>query len=157
MIHNPYRHVEGYNCFGCSPNNKNGLQMQFFEDGDEIICDWEPRGFLQGYFNVLHGGIQATLMDEIAAWLVQVKLKTAGVTSRIDVRLKRPVPVNEGPLHLVARLQETRRNLADIWVELHNPDGTIGAEGMITYYTFREDIAREKLRYPGYERFIEEG
>ncbi len=157
MIHNPYRHVEGYNCFGCSPNNENGLQMQFFEDGDEIICDWEPRGFLQGYFNVLHGGIQATLMDEIAAWLVQVKLKTAGVTSRIDVRLKRPVPVNEGPLHLVARLQEKRRNLADIWVELHNPDGTIGAEGMITYYTFREDIAREKLRYPGYERFIEEG
>ena len=152
-IHNPYRYVEGYNCFGCSPNNDNGLRMQFFEEGDAIICDWVPRGFLQGYFNVLHGGIQATLMDEIAAWLVQVKLKTAGVTSRMDVRLRRPVPVNEGALRLVARLQEKRRNLADIRVELFNPDGTLGAEGTITYYTFSEEVAREKLSYPGYEKF----
>jgi len=154
-ILNPYVKVEGYNCFACSPNNENGLQMQFVEDGDYVLCEWEPRGFLQGYHNILHGGIQATLMDEIASWLVQVKLKTAGVTSRIDVRLKRPVPTDQGPLHLVARLHGKRRNLADIWVELHNPDGSVGAEGMITYYTFREDVAREKLNYPGYEEFFE--
>lgn len=127
--------------------------MQFIEDGENILCDWEPRGFLQGYFNVLHGGIQATLMDEIAAWLVQVKLKTAGVTSKMDVRLKHPVPINEGPLHLVARLQKKRRNLADVCVELYNPDGTLAAEGLITYYTFSEEVAREKLSYPGYEGF----
>ncbi|MCF6170417.1 MAG: PaaI family thioesterase [Bacteroidales bacterium] len=154
-IKNPYTKIAGYNCFGCSPDNENGLQMQFVEDGEFLTCEWEPRGFLAGYNNVLHGGIQATLMDEIAAWFIQVKMKTAGVTSSINIRLKRSVPVKEGKLRLVARLQETRKNLVDVHVELINPDGKIGAEGVITYYTFSPDVAREKLYFPRHEEFFE--
>jgi len=153
-INNPYTHLEGYNCFGCSPDNENGLQMNFVEDGDYLLCDWEPRGFLQGYFNVLHGGIQATLMDEIAAWVVQVKLKTGGVTSAINMRLLRAVPTNEGKIKLKARLKGMRRNLADVEVELFCPDGQLGATAEVTYYTFPEKEAREKLSYPGFEKFI---
>ena len=101
-IVNPYTKVEGYNCFACSPNNENGLQMQFVEDGEYLICEWQPRGFLQGYNNILHGGIQATLMDEIASWFVQIKLKTAGVTSNMNLRLRKTVPSNQGKLILRA-------------------------------------------------------
>ncbi|MCF6342549.1 MAG: PaaI family thioesterase [Bacteroidales bacterium] len=152
-ISNPYTKVEGYNCFGCSPDNEHGLRMKFVEDGETLVCNWEPRGFLSGYNNVLHGGIQATLMDEIAAWFVQVKLKTAGLTSAINIRLKRSVPVKEGKLKLVARLKETRRNLVDIHVELINPDGKTGADGIITYYTFSPEVAKKELNYPGHEEF----
>ena len=28
--------MEGYNCFGCSPDNEAGVRMEFYEDGDEI-------------------------------------------------------------------------------------------------------------------------
>lgn len=152
-LRNPYRELEGYNCFACSPKNENGLQMEFYEDGEYIISDWEPRGFMQGYFNVLHGGIQSTLMDEIAAWLVQVKLKTSGVTSAMNSRFLRAVPVNEGRIQVRAKLKGIRRNLADVEVELFCPDGEVGATSEVTYYTFPEDLAREKLRYPGYENF----
>lgn len=148
--------MEGYNCFGCSPNNKNGLQMNFVEDGEFMTCDWEPRGFLQSYHNILHGGIQATLMDEIGAWLVQIKFKTAGVTSNMNLRLRKAVPINEGKIKIKARLKEVRRNLVDVNVELINPDGILAAEGVITYFTFPPDVAREKLRYPGYEEFFED-
>ncbi len=154
-ILNPYTKVEGYNCFACSPNNENGLQMQFVEDGDFLICEWEPRGFLQGYHNVLHGGIQATLMDEIASWFIQIKLKTAGVTSNMNIRLKRSVPVKEGNLKLKAWLKEIRRNLVDVNVELINPDGKLGAGGVITYYTFSPEVAKEKLYFPDHEEFFE--
>lgn len=147
-ITNPYVKVEGYNCFGCSPDNENGLQMKFVEEGDFLLCDWEPRGFMAGYNNILHGGIQATLLDELASWFVQVKFKTAGVTSNINLRLKRTVPSNEGVLKLRAWLKESRRNLVDVHVELINPDGKIGAEGIVTYYTFPPDVAREKLHFP---------
>ncbi|RLD32451.1 MAG: PaaI family thioesterase [Bacteroidetes bacterium] len=155
-ILNPYVHVEGYNCFACSPNNENGLQMQFVEDGDYVTCEWEPRGFLQGYNNILHGGIQATLLDEIASWFVQIKLKTAGVTSSMNIRLRRTVYVNKGNLKLRAWLKETRRNLVDVYVELINPDGKVGAEGVITYFTFSPETAREKLNYPKPEEFFEQ-
>ncbi len=155
-ILNPYVKIEGYNCFGCSPNNENGLRMNFVEDGDYLTCEWEPRGFLQGYNNVLHGGIQATLLDEIASWFVQIKLKTAGVTSNINIRLKRTVPTNEGNLKIRAWLKEIRRNLVDVNVELINPDGKVGVFGVITYFTFPLDVAKEKLRFPDHEEFFED-
>ena len=130
--------------------------MQFVEDGDYVTCEWEPRGFLQGYHNILHGGIQATLMDEIASWFVQVKLKTAGVTSGMNIRLRRTVYVDKGNLKLRAWLKEVRRNLVDVHVELINPDGNTGAEGVITYFTFPPETAREKLNYPDPEDFFEQ-
>ena len=90
-ISNPFEKSENYNCFGCSQNNKFGLQMKFFEDEDEIVTFWQPQNRFQGYNFVLHGGIQATLMDEIASWVVFIKLKTAGVTSKMEIRYKKPV------------------------------------------------------------------
>lgn len=152
-LNNPYTKLEGYNCFGCSPGNENGLQMVFYEVDDCIICDWEPRGFLQGYFNVLHGGIQSTLMDEAAAWLVQVKLKTAGVTSAMKSRFLQSVPTDKGKIKIKAKLTGMRRNLADVDVELYCPDGKLGAKAEVTYFTFPEDVAKERLSYPGYQNF----
>jgi len=155
-ILNPYTKVDGYNCFACSPDNENGLQMTFVEEGDYLLCEWEPRGFMAGYNNILHGGIQATLLDEIASWFIQVKMKTAGVTSNMNLRLKRTVYMNQGTLKLRAWLKETRRNLVDVNVELINPDGKIGAEGVVTYYTFSPEVAKEKLRFPDYQEFFEQ-
>ena len=155
-IKNPYVGIEGYDCFGCSPNNANGLQMEFKEEGEYLICDWEPRGFLQGYHNVLHGGIQATLMDEIASWLVQVKMKTSGVTSKLTTRYLKPVYVNRGAIRLRASLIEVKRNLADVNVELYDAEDVLCSEGVISYYTFPEKVARERFHYPGFEAFKEE-
>ena len=154
-IVNPYVKIEGYNCFACSPNNENGLQMKFVEEGEYLTCEWKPKGFMQGYNNVLHGGIQATLMDEIASWFIQIKLKTAGVTSNMNLRLKRTVPTDQGNLRIRAWLKEIRRNLVDVEVELINPDGKLGASGVVTYFTFPPDVAKEKLYFPDHEEFFE--
>ncbi len=154
-INNPYAGMEGYNCFGCSPDNEHGLRMRFTEEGEYLTSNWEPRGFLQGYVNVLHGGIQATLMDEIASWLVQIKLKTAGVTSELRVRYLKPVPVDKGSIRLRAKLSGMRRNLADVSVELFCPDGKLCAVADVTYYTFPQKVAAEKLHFPPYEKFFE--
>ena len=67
-IINPWEGMEGYFCFGCAPNNESGLKMEFYEDGDEIVSKWVPEARFQGWLNTLHGGIQATLLDEICAW-----------------------------------------------------------------------------------------
>ena len=41
-IINPWRNHEGYNCFGCSPDNPIGLHMEFYEDGDYVVSTWHP-------------------------------------------------------------------------------------------------------------------
>ena len=78
-IRNYWAHTPGYNCFGCSPDNPHGLHMEFYEDGEEIISTWQPTHDAQGWIDTLHGGIQATLADEIASWGVFHKLQSTGV------------------------------------------------------------------------------
>ncbi len=153
-IKNPFHKLEGYNCFGCAPDNELGLRMHFRMEGDEVLSDWEPENHLQGWVGVLHGGIQATLMDEIAGWFVLVKLKTAGVTSKMEVKLLKPIEMDKAPFRLRAKLLEMKRNIAIIQVGLYLNDGTLGAESLMHYYTYPKDVAREKWYYPGIEHFI---
>jgi acyl-coenzyme A thioesterase PaaI-like protein len=156
-LSNPFASLEGYNCFGCSPDNPLGLKLIFFEDGDELVSQWEPGINFQGYHGILHGGIQATLMDEIASWVVYVKLKTAGFTSRADIRYRKSVFVDKGQLTLRARCTGMRRNLADIEVRLYDPDNVLCADGTFTYFTFSKEKAREQMYYPGHSSFFNNG
>ncbi len=155
-IHNPYTSLEGYYCFGCSPDNEIGLQLEFEEHGEEMISYWEPKQHLQGYKDVLHGGIQSTLMDEIGSWYIQVKLQTAGVTSRMEIRYRKPVLITKGKIKLVAKLIQQRRNLADIGVKLYSSSGELCAEATITFFIFPKEVAKEKFHYPGFESFFED-
>ena len=155
-ILNPYNNLEGYNCFGCAPNNMHGLRLEFIEDGDIIKSEWLPEDKFQGYLNVLHGGIQATLLDEIAGWCVQIKLKTAGVTSSMEVKFKKPVYSNKGKIKLNAWITNKRKNIVKVHAELFTSNGEIGAEGNITYFTFPEKIAKKNFNFPDYEKFFEE-
>lgn len=154
-IRNPFVAKEGYNCFGCSPNNKLGLNLTFSEDGEFIVSKWLPKPHFQGWQNVLHGGIQATLLDEIASWLVFIKLNTSGVTSRMDVKLKKTVYTDQGELILKAKLKEMNRNIAVIETWLYNSEMELCTYALMHYYTFKEEVAREKLWYPGSDAFFE--
>lgn len=154
-IRNPYTSIEGYCCFGCSPDNSIGLKMTFKEVDNEIWSYWDPNPLYQGYKDVLHGGIQVTLMDEIASWVLQVKLKTAGVTSGISTRFLHPVFVNKGKILLKASVVEMKRNIANIKVDLYDSEEKLCAQSTITYFAFNEAIARDKLFYPGVEAFYE--
>ena len=60
-IINPWRNHEGYNCFGCSPDNPIGLHMEFYEDGDYIVSTWHPEHNYQGWVDTMHGGILSTI------------------------------------------------------------------------------------------------
>lgn len=153
-INNPFRGQKGYKCFGCSPDNPIGLHMNFRLEGDEVICDWTPGELYQGWMNVLHGGIQATLMDEIASWWVMVKLQTAGVTSKMEVRLLKTAHMDQAPFRLVARLQEMNKNIALVKVELFDRNQQLCADSIMHYFTWPEHIARERMHYPGIEGFI---
>jgi uncharacterized protein (TIGR00369 family) len=152
-LKNPFVEMDGYNCFGCAPVNNQGLQLDFYEDGEYIISEWEPQSHFQGYGNVLHGGIQTTLMDEIASWVVYVKAKTGGVTANLDVKFKKTVYVNKGKIKIRAKLLNTDKRFAYIFAELMDHEGKICSEANLRYFIFPEKYAKEKLYYPGHQAF----
>ena len=130
---------DGYNCFGCAPGNRDGLKLEFYEDGDDIVSLWKSSDDYQGWLHTLHGGIQSTLMDEIAAWAVARKLQCAGMTTRLDIRFHRPVPT--GPdvtVEVRAHVREVKRNLAFIDARIEY-GGEICSEASMVYYCFSRE------------------
>lgn len=120
-----------------------GLRMEFYEDGDSVVCFWNPQKHYQGWVDTLHGGIQATLIDECASWVVFRKLQTTGVTSNLEVRYRKPIMTTESQITIRAVLREKRRNLAFIHVTIENSKGELCTEGDATYFTFHAEKAHE--------------
>ena len=142
-IKNPWTDKEGYDCYGCCHDNPIGLHMDFYEDGDDIVCFWNPQQHFQGWVDTLHGGIQSTLIDEIASWVVFRKMSTTGVTSNLEVKFKKPVMTTENQITLRAHLVELRRNIATIEVSLYNSRNELTTIGKAVYFTVSQEKARE--------------
>lgn len=152
-VPNPYVDVDGYRCFGCDPNNPIGLRLRFMSDGTTVWTDWEPRDDLEGYPGVIHGGIQATLADELAAWYIHAILGTAGVTRELKITYHTPARSSDRPFRLSATAGErVGRNLA-IDVELRGASGTLFSSARCSYVVFSEEVARRRLSFPGREAF----
>jgi acyl-coenzyme A thioesterase PaaI-like protein len=96
------------------------------------------------------------MMDEIASWYIFTKLKTAGVTYKLEVKFKEPVYTNKGNIILRARLKEESKRIADIDVKLYDNEGKLCSEGVIGYFIFPEKWAKEKLYYPDFDSFFED-
>lgn len=157
-IKNPFSPAgsDTYNCFGCSPANTIGLHLEFWKDENEIVAIWQPQKAFEGWADVLHGGIQATLMDEAAAWLVFVSLKTSGVTTELNSKYLKPVYISKGQIKIRATLLSKEKRVAKIKCTLEDGSGALCATSEATYFCFPENVARAKYNYPGIDAFFEE-
>lgn len=133
-IANPFADMEGFNCFACGPENERGIRMKFYvdEEADEVFSRVKPIVEHAGYPGVLHGGIQATLLDEVAFWAIWEKLGKPALTSRMEIEFKKPVEVSS-EVEARARVAEVKRKLArvDTWLTVQ---GQVKARAKIVYF-----------------------
>ncbi|MHA2225254.1 MAG: PaaI family thioesterase [Candidatus Hodarchaeales archaeon] len=81
-------------CFGCSKSNVHGLQLSFWPTHHGCITECTVPDYFCGPEGIVHGGIVATLLDEVAAWTIISQLFQLGITREISVRYLSPVRVN---------------------------------------------------------------
>ena len=141
-IINPWIGKPQYNCFGCAPNNPIGLHMDFFEDGDDVVCHWRPQQHYQGWIDTMHGGILSTLIDETCGWVVSRKRQCSGFTTQLNVRFRKSVSSNDPELTIRARIAEQRRNLLYIHARLTNAAGELCVEGDVVYFLLNEEKSK---------------
>jgi uncharacterized protein (TIGR00369 family) len=94
-------------CFACGKDNPIGLHLSFAFDGEEYVTRFRADARWQGYHGIVHGGIVATVLDEVMARLVWERAGPSA-TARLSVRYCRPVPV-EQPVVVRARITAVRR------------------------------------------------
>ena len=130
--------AEGYNCFACAPHNPYGLKMEFWEDGDDIVCLWSPDPNYESWVGTLHGGIQATLIDETAGWVIMRKFQTTGMTTSLSLKYRKPVATGaEHKVEIRARVREVKRTVVFMDVEL-KCDGEICTTADVTFFCFSQ-------------------
>ncbi len=115
-------------CFACGSANPVGLKLTFHHDGEDYVTTFTADRVYQGYHGVLHGGIMATLLDEIMARAVWASYGPAA-TAKLEVRYRRPAPTGQ-PIEVRGCILAVRRNarVFETTAAARLADGTLLAE-----------------------------
>ncbi|TXT59822.1 MAG: Thioesterase (modular protein) [Promethearchaeota archaeon] len=82
------------NCFGCSPHNDYGLKMRIYMSEKGCFSRLTVTDEYCGFDGIVHGGIIATILDEIAAWTLIIRLQKLGVTQEATIHYFKLVVTN---------------------------------------------------------------
>ena len=115
-------------CFGCSTKNTVGLKLRFWktEKGCTSRCTI-PEHFC-GFEGMVHGGIIATILDEIAAWTNTAHFNRIGITLEASIQYLKPVPTNTEIL-VESKIVDHDNKRSKISGTISNQVGTILAKG----------------------------
>lgn len=116
-------------CFVCGLENASGLQLSFYQDEQgQVIAETVVPERFQGYPGVVHGGILASILDEVAMRAAMADDNNRFmVTARMTLRYRKQVPVGQ-PLKMVGRVLRASRVGSTARGEIRLPDGSVGAE-----------------------------
>lgn len=119
-------------CFICGLENPVGLKLRIYETEPGMVetAYTAPEHF-QGYPGVLHGGIIATIIDEVSGRsLMGTAEQTRFMfTARIEVKYRKNVPIGR-PLRIVGKALKDRGHSAEAWAGIYDvQSGELLAEG----------------------------
>ncbi len=135
-IKKTYDLTGGDNCFACGPKHPFGLHLEFCFDPDirEISSTFHSDKLFAGFPGILHGGIQATILDEIAFWGIQACYHQIGFTYDLSVKYRKKCPTDH-LLEAIGCVGDIRRRIVATDVVLRSSDTKmVFTSGTIRYY-----------------------
>ena len=119
------------NCFVCGLENEYGLKLEFYEtQSGDISVDYVVPEHYQGYPGIVHGGVVASLVDEVLG-RVHMGPDPANprfmFTAKITVQYRRNVPTGK-PIKIIGRAIKSRRSSATSKAEIYGPDDELLVE-----------------------------
>ena len=122
-------------CFGCSQQNERGMQARFTHVGPSTVEGrYTADPHTCGAPGILHGGLQAVLLDEAVGYAVHAHMEAADpdvdpwtisvVTAEFDLRYRRPVSVGT-ELRLRGEVVHTKGRDYLAVAEILDADGTV--------------------------------
>ncbi|PAW89899.1 MAG: thioesterase [Pedosphaera sp. Tous-C6FEB] len=93
-----------HSCFVCGESNAHGLNLRFTTDGHSVQTRFTPRAEHIGFKGVTHGGILATVLDEIMVWAVAASTRRFAFCAELTVRFQQPA---QPGLELIASAELT--------------------------------------------------
>jgi acyl-coenzyme A thioesterase PaaI-like protein len=118
----PRFEIAPHHCFACGTLNTHGIGLLLHVERGRswVELPLEPR--FQGWDGIAHGGIIATIVDEVMAWAL-VGEDDWGLTARLAVDFKKPVSVGQR-IRADGWITRSRRRIVD--TEARVTDATTG-------------------------------
>lgn len=125
-------------CFACGQSNPYGLRLKDFKfDGKFYSVQWTPSRHHQGWADIVHGGLVATLLDEVMTRILWDQGYHVA-TAELSVRYHRTAPMGE---QLLARswVVAGRRRYFEAAAEVLLADGSVVASAEAKFLIPRDD------------------
>ena len=103
--------ISPHHCFACGTLNTNGLQLDLHVERGRSWVELTYEERFQGWDGIAHGGIIATILDEVMAWAL-VGEDDWGVTARLSVDFKQPINVGQ-TIRAEGWITRSRRRIID--------------------------------------------
>ena len=132
-----------HSCFVCGESNPIGLKLRFETDGNIVRTQFVPRPEHVGFRKTVHGGIIATLLDEIMVWACAVQTKRFAFCAELNVRFQNPLRPGEEVLAIAELVENRRGKIFEAKGELRNEAGALLASATGKYLPIKEDLAAE--------------
>jgi uncharacterized protein (TIGR00369 family) len=130
--------LDPHNCFACGSLNTHGIQLELHAGDGRCWTELELDRRFEGWEGIAHGGIVTTILDEVMAWAL-VDNDAWGLTARMQVEFKRPVPIGRR-IRGEGRVVEVRRRIIRAeGVLLDARDGTVLATAEGTFMAAPDD------------------
>ena len=117
-------------CFVCGKQNPYGLQVnpEVKRAGAEVHIECTPPKHMQGWKDILHGGIISTLLDEAITHIGIGTFDGPAVTAQLEVRFRNPAPTGV-KLYVSAERIKVSRRLIEAKATVKLSDSTVIATG----------------------------
>ncbi len=131
-------------CFVCGRNNPVGMYMRFHDNGqDEVHSHYTVADRYQSYPGIVHGGILASMLDEVVARVSMIGDPHHFMMSvKLQVLYRHPVPV-ETPIRVVGKIVKLRGRLGRAEGKIYLPDNTIACEASMTLADIPEHLLND--------------
>ena len=117
-------------CFVCGLENPVGLKLKIYITAPgEIETSFTAPEHFQGDPGVLHGGIIATILDEISgrAHMGDPSAPRFMFTGKLEIKYRSNAPIGV-PLRVVGKAGPVRGRAAEGWAGMYDPQGKLLAE-----------------------------
>lgn len=128
-------------CFACGRANPYGLHLDFEVARDRAMTRFTALREHTGYDGAVHGGIVSALLDETMGWAI-FHQGIWGVTGKLSVTFRKPVPVGE-ELAVTGVVTKGTRRAIETHGELRDADGALLAEADALFLVMPEEQRRE--------------
>ena len=143
---------ENYNCFVCSSSNPIGLKLDIKFSDNSAYSSFNLSNLYSGCPSIIHGGIQASIIDGIGFWGMFNERKQIGFTQKLEIDYLSKIETDVN-LKVVGKEVSLIDKTSRVEVSIFH-DSKLKTTGLVTYKLITDSAIRKFFGEDFYTEFI---